>query len=133
MPVHPAERVLLATRRRGREAAVIVLSGLAIGLWALRGRWVSGGLARGGSGRRARGGLQPALRALRVGGLPHGDAGGPGDRPVPTAAAAAMTPTGCAARRSIAASSPARSAVRPTRIGTARSKTLNVDDTACTT
>lgn len=45
MPAHPAERVLLATRRRGREAAVIVLSGLAIGLWALRGRWVEGGFA----------------------------------------------------------------------------------------
>lgn len=38
-----AERVLLATRRRGREAAVLVLSALAVGLWAARGRWVAGG------------------------------------------------------------------------------------------
>jgi uncharacterized membrane protein len=38
-----AERVLLATRRRGREAAVLVLSALAVGLWALRRRWLPGG------------------------------------------------------------------------------------------
>lgn len=43
MPATLAERVLLATRRRGREAAVVVLSALAMGLWALRDRWVAGG------------------------------------------------------------------------------------------
>jgi uncharacterized membrane protein len=43
MPIPLAERVPLATRRRGRGAAVLVLSALAVGLWALRGRWVPGG------------------------------------------------------------------------------------------
>lgn len=43
MPANLAHRVLLATRRRGREAAVVLLSCLAMALWALRGRWVPGG------------------------------------------------------------------------------------------
>ncbi len=37
------QRVLLATRGRGREAAVVLLSALAMGLWVLRRRWLPGG------------------------------------------------------------------------------------------
>jgi uncharacterized membrane protein len=37
------ERVISATRRRGREAAVVILSGVTVALWAARGRWVPGG------------------------------------------------------------------------------------------
>lgn len=39
-----AERIVSATRRRGREAAVILLSGVTVALWAARARWVPGGL-----------------------------------------------------------------------------------------
>ena len=38
-----AARVIAATRARGHETAVLILSTLAIGLWLLRGRWVQGG------------------------------------------------------------------------------------------
>jgi uncharacterized membrane protein len=37
-----AARVIAATRARGHEAAVVILSALAIGLWILRARWQGG-------------------------------------------------------------------------------------------
>jgi len=43
MPALLAERVVLATRRRGREAAVLMFSALVVTLWALRARWVGVG------------------------------------------------------------------------------------------
>lgn len=40
MPETRAERVIFATRRRGREAAVVLLTGVTLALWAARCRWV---------------------------------------------------------------------------------------------
>jgi len=41
---HPlAERVISATRSRGREAAVLILTGATVALWVVRNRWVPGG------------------------------------------------------------------------------------------
>ncbi len=39
-----AERVIAATRRRGREAAVVLLTGVTLALWVARARWVGLGL-----------------------------------------------------------------------------------------
>ncbi len=40
-----AERVIAATRRRGREAAVVILTAVTVALWAGRARWVEGDFA----------------------------------------------------------------------------------------
>jgi uncharacterized membrane protein len=42
MPASLAGRVIEATRARGREAAVAIFSGLAVGLWLVRARWQVG-------------------------------------------------------------------------------------------